>query len=249
MTDRTQADGAATVWTETDSEHFIDYGAYFVPEREVQIDTIRRVIPTPSSPANLVELCCGEGLLAEALATYFPTATIHAFDGSAAMLDATATRLARFSGRFVTHQFDLEASDWRDFEWPVHAIVSSLAVHHLDGAGKAALFRDLSAALVPGGTLVICDLVEPLTDEAKAVYARHWDDGVRDRALQLDGNLDKFEFFRADQWNHYSAPEPDPVDQPSPLFDQLKWMEAAGLTRVDVHWLKAGHAIFSGRKP
>jgi len=26
-------------------------------------------------------------------------------------------------------------------------------------------------------------------------------------------------------------------------------MRAAGLEHVDVHWLKAGHAIFSGRKP
>lgn len=41
---------------------------------------------------------------------------------------------------------------------------------------------------------------------------------------------------------------PDPIDQPSALFDQIKWLEAAGLTSVDVHWLKAGHAIFSGFK-
>jgi hypothetical protein len=29
----------------------------------------------------------------------------------------------------------------------------------------------------------------------------------------------------------------------------LKWLEAAGLVEVDAHWLVAGHAIFSGRKP
>ena len=32
-------------WSEDDSRHFIDYGAYFVPERETQIDTICSVIP------------------------------------------------------------------------------------------------------------------------------------------------------------------------------------------------------------
>ena len=31
-------------WSESDSDHFIDYGAYFVPERAVQIDTICSVI-------------------------------------------------------------------------------------------------------------------------------------------------------------------------------------------------------------
>ena len=29
-------------WRESDSDDFIDYGAYFVPERAVQIDTICR---------------------------------------------------------------------------------------------------------------------------------------------------------------------------------------------------------------
>ena len=47
----------------------------------------------------------------------------------------------------------------------------------------------------------------------------------------------------------YSDPAPDPIDQPSALLDQLKWLEAAGLRNVDVHWLMAGHAIFSGVKP
>jgi tRNA (cmo5U34)-methyltransferase len=55
-------------WDENDSRHFIDYGAYFVPEREVQIDTICNVIPEPAPGSTVVEICSGEGLLAEALA-------------------------------------------------------------------------------------------------------------------------------------------------------------------------------------
>jgi tRNA (cmo5U34)-methyltransferase len=43
--------------------------------------------------------------------------------------------------------------------------------------------------------------------------------------------------------------DPDPIDMPSPLLDQLNWLAAAGLEGADVHWLKAGHAIFSARKP
>ena len=37
-------------WDEDSSRHFIDYGAYFVPEREVQIDTVCSVIPAPDGP-------------------------------------------------------------------------------------------------------------------------------------------------------------------------------------------------------
>jgi tRNA (cmo5U34)-methyltransferase len=32
-------------------------------------------------------------------------------------------------------------------------------------------------------------------------------------------------------------------------LDQLLWLKEAGIESIDVHWLKAGHAIFSGRKP
>jgi hypothetical protein len=32
------------------------------------------------------------------------------------------------------------------------------------------------------------------------------------------------------------------------LLDQLKWLEGAGFVDVDVYWMRAGHAIFGGRK-
>jgi hypothetical protein len=34
----------------------------------------------------------------------------------------------------------------------------------------------------------------------------------------------------------------------SRLFDQLVWLRDAGLMAVDAYWMKAGHAIFGGRK-
>jgi tRNA (cmo5U34)-methyltransferase len=72
---------------------------------------------------------------------------------------------------------------------------------------------------------------------------------VRQRSLALAGHLGPFEAFRATRWNLYDEPGPDPVDHPSPLFDQLRWLDEAGLAAVDVFWLKAGHAVFGGQKP
>lgn len=238
-------------WSEATSNRFVDYGDYFVPERETQIETVCGLIPAPlpGRHQHVVEICCGEGLLSAALLARHGDITIHAYDGSPTMLAKTAERLNGYAGRFKTREIDIAADDWRRFPWPVRAFVSSLAVHHLDGPGKQALFADLAAALAPGGALVIADLIEPETALGRDTAARGWDDAVRGRSLELDGDLAAFEFFRDDAWNYYSDPSPDPIDQPSALFDQLKWLEAAGLERVDVHWLKAGHAIFSGVKP
>ncbi|GIK99584.1 MAG: methyltransferase [Alphaproteobacteria bacterium] len=243
------AGGQATRWTERDTETFIDLGRYYVPERDRQIATVCDAVPPPAGPARFVELCCGEGLLARALLARFPTATLLALDGSEAMLAATAGKLAAEAGRFETRLFDLPSADWRRFPEPVHAVVSSLAIHHLSADEKRRLYADMAGCLAPGGALVVCDLVEALTPEGRALYAAAWDEAVRRTALERDGDLAAFDRFRADDWNFYAMRAPDPIDKPDPLFDQLKWFEDAGLETIEVHWLVAGHAIFSGRKP
>ena len=187
-----------TPWSERDSQTFLDLGRYYVPQRDVQITTICAAIPSPAEAAHMVELCCGEGLLSQALIERFPTATVQALDGSDAMLQSTAHRLAAYRGRFDTAKFDLPASGWRRFPWPVHAVVSSLAIHHLNAAEKRQLYADLAECLAPGGALVVCDLVAPLTAEGRRIYADSWDDGVRRAAVEIDGDLRAFDRFRAD---------------------------------------------------
>ena len=238
-----------STWDEDDSRHFIDYGAYFVPEREIQVDTICSVIPAPKPGSRFVEICSGEGLLAVALAQRFPGVFIHALDGSETMLTSTATRLDAAGAAHETSRIEIADTAWRQFDTPIHAFVSSLAIHHLDGPGKARLHKDLSDALAPGGALVVCDLVEARTPETLALWERHWDEGVQTRALELDGDTRMLDFFRKDGWNYYTDPQADPGDQPSTLYEQLNWMSEAGLVGADVHWLKAGHAVFSARKP
>jgi tRNA (cmo5U34)-methyltransferase len=236
-------------WSEDDSQLFIDEGAYFVPEREAQIATICAAVPPLDGPGHLVELCCGEGLLSRALLERFPAATVHAFDGSPRMLEAARRTAGALAARLETHPFDLAAKDWRALPFETHAVVSSLAVHHLDGPGKQVLFADVFAMLAPGGAFVLADLIAPARAAGQAIAAGAWDQAVKERALALDGDLQAFERFRAENWNLYSDPDPDPIDQPSSLFDQLTWLEAAGFADVDVHYLKAGHAILSGVRP
>jgi hypothetical protein len=54
-------------WSESDSQLFLDQGRTFVPERELQIETICDLIPALEGPGHIMELCCGEGLLTRAL--------------------------------------------------------------------------------------------------------------------------------------------------------------------------------------
>lgn len=240
----------APQWSEGDSQTFLDYGRYFVPERETQIDIICTLLPRVR-PLHVLELSCGEGLLAEAILERHPDSLLTGLDRSPAMLAAAAQRLARFGDRFQAQPFDMVARDWREVARPVHAVVSSLAVHHLDGAQKRELFSDIARMLAPGGALIIADLVQPADAHGVQVAAQGWDTAVRRRSLELDGDLRGLELFERERWNMYRYPEqgPDPVDKPSRLFDQLTWLTQAGFADVDMFWMQAGHAIFGGRIP
>ncbi|MDA1099680.1 MAG: methyltransferase domain-containing protein [Proteobacteria bacterium] len=238
-------------WQESDSTTFMDWSRYFVPRRATQIRIILDLVPNAGAGDGYVELCCGEGRLSEALLRARPEATLLALDGSAAMRRAAAARLAPFGDRACVTAFDLCGDDWRKLpQVPTDplAIVSSLAVHHLDDGQKQKLYADMHNALKPGGRLIIADLIEHLSPAAKWVATWTWDESTREAALEHQGPGDPYQQFMATGWNYYADPNPDPIDKPSPLLAQLKWLEQAGFIEVDVHWLLAGHAIFSGRK-
>ena len=234
-------------WTENLSRTFIDYGRYFVPRRDEQMRVIAGLLPL-DGPGTILELCCGEGLLTERLLDQYPAATLYGFDGSVEMLARANERLARFGARFQSGRFDLAATDWRQPGIPVHAVVSSLAIHHLTGDEKQALFADVYRLLSPDGVFVIADLVRHDSSAGRRAAAEQWDEIVRQQAVDLDGNAQAFEFFEREGWNSFRSIGPDDIDHPSSLLAQLHWLKQAGFVDVDVYWMLAGHAIFAGCK-
>jgi len=193
------------------------------------------------------DLACGAGSLSEAVLHRFPHSRVLALDGSALMRERAAKRLSLYADRVAFGDFDLRSSDWLTLlPAEVRCFVSSLAIHHLYGPGKLALFRDLVAALPPGGGILIIDLVEPVNRRAWNAYGDAWDAIVQQQSLEETGASTAYERFRAD-WNYYRDPDVD-FDHPSGLFEQLCWLAEAGLREVDCFWLRAGHAIYGGYK-
>ncbi len=237
---------ADPAWTEDTSAAFRDLAHYAVPERELQTETILSLIPDPQGEALAMEICCGAGGLTAALLARFAGLRVLALDGSPSMLETTRRAAGPHADRLETALIDIAETAWRTPPEPLHAVVSSLAIHHLDGPGKQRLFADIHAMLAPGGVFVMADLVEPATAAGRAVAADAWDAETRRRAMETDGSLDGYERFVAEDWNYYRLPGPDPLDKPSSVTDLLDWLRAAGFVGVDLHWMKAGHVIMSG---
>ncbi|MEV0927704.1 class I SAM-dependent methyltransferase [Streptomyces spongiicola] len=124
---------------------------------------------------------------------------------------------------------------------PYGAVVTSLAVHHLDDRAKQALYRRVRAALAPGGAFVMADLVSPVGPAPLALAAARWDAEVAaaDPAATLP--------FESARWNTFRFP--DPVDRPTGVGEHLTWLARAGFADADVCWLYAGHAVFHSRRP
>lgn len=237
----------STQWQESDSQKFIRYGNHWVPLRREQEKVLLTLLNSIARLQKAVDLCCGQGRLTQAILHNFPEAQVLALDASTEMIHAVRSLNAGNAERLTTQQFRLEKKEWRSSLQGIDAIVSSLAVHHLDPTQKTELFADLYRALNPGGMLVIIDLVLPHSAVGFETAAQQWDDFVQ-KAAETTHQPEAWSIFRDEHWNWYRYPQQDPYDQPSPLQDQLEWMQKAGFKGVECHFMYAGHAIFSGRK-
>jgi len=232
-------------WTEEASDSYRGLATIAVPQRATQIATLLALLPfARHERLRVLELGCGEGMLAHAVLTAFPQAELLALEGSASMRALAQTRLARFGVRMHVESFDLLAEHWLHFAQDVDLVISSLCVHHLDATGKQRLFAQLARRLTRRGVLLLADLVEPGCAAALSLFADAWDHNAAAEALAHTGSSALFEQFQTQEWNHYRFP--DTVDQPSGLFEQLQWLKAAGFATADCFWMAAGHAIYGG---
>lgn len=133
-----------------------------------------------SAPRTVLELGVGSGLTAARLLEAHPDATLVGIDANADMLSAARESLD--ARRSALHRARLEDPLPRG---PFDLVVSMLAVHHLDGAGKAELFAAVADVLPAGGRFVLGDLIVP--DDPHDVVTPI--DGVHDVPSSLPDQL------------------------------------------------------------
>jgi tRNA (cmo5U34)-methyltransferase len=111
---------------------------------------------TGTGAERLLELGTGTGETARRVLARHPTSRLVGLDASPGMLDHA--RAALPAGRVELRIARLED---RLPDGPFDVVFSTLAVHHLDGAGKANLFGRIAGSLTGGGRFVLGDVVVP----------------------------------------------------------------------------------------
>jgi tRNA (cmo5U34)-methyltransferase len=110
---------------------------------------------------DMLDLGTGTGETARRVLAAHPGARLVGLDASEAMLAVAREALPGADLRVARLEDPLPAG-------PFDLVVSALAVHHLDGPGKADLFARVAAVLRPGGRFVLGDVVVP-EDPADAI--------------------------------------------------------------------------------
>ncbi|MEH0973166.1 class I SAM-dependent methyltransferase [Micromonospora sp. CPCC 205546] len=206
------------------------FDAFYGTAVEVAAPPLRAALAAGRTP-EVLDLGAGTGLLSLLLAAAVPGVRLTLVDAAPAMLAVAAEHLR---ARGVTHRTVLA-----DLADPLpagryDAVVSALAVHHLDDAGKRGLYRQVPAALAPGGVFVNAEQVAAPTPALDRRYHEVWLAQVA--ALGSDAD----EVAAAEGRMAY--------DRPAPVTTQCRWLAEAGLVDVDCYFKQWRFAVFGGRR-
>lgn len=127
---------------------------------------------------TVLDLGSGTGVTAQRLLEEHADVRLIGIDESPDMLDHARRALPDADLRVARLEDPLP-------DGPFDLVISALAVHHLDGPGKAHLFRRVAAVLAPGGRFVLGDVIVP-EDPADVVAPI---DGVYDQPSSVAEQL------------------------------------------------------------
>jgi tRNA (cmo5U34)-methyltransferase len=113
------------------------------------------------------------------------------------------------------------------------AVVSRLAIHHLDDAGQERLVRGVFAVLKPGGVFVNSDMVAGGDIAESAAMMDDWRRYMRARGDDPA------------EWERWLVGDDD---HPATEREQLGWLRSAGFSDVRTIWKHAGFAMFRAVK-
>jgi tRNA (cmo5U34)-methyltransferase len=214
----------ATEWNELARRYQTRYD-------EMLADLAGRIRPPVG--AQILDLGCGSGILAELLLDRFPGVSVTLLDFSSNMLEVAERRLRRFPGRasFFCRTFEEMPPG------PYDAVVSTLALHHLESDDeKRAQYARILDSLAPGGCFWQGEYVVSSSPEDTATNEAAWGDWLRSQG---------FSEAEVRQLHERVATN----DRPAPLIDHLAWLREVGFTRVDCTWRFIKFAAFGGWKP
>jgi tRNA (cmo5U34)-methyltransferase len=204
----------------------------FIPNYDRMLDTIVHWLDGHVPSGGLVvELGAGTGGLSAAILDALPDVRVQLVDIDPSMLEVAAARCSAHEGRY-----ELRRARFEDELPRCHAVVASLALHHVaTHAEKRELYRAILAELEPGGLVVVGDAL---------VHS----DGPERRGMLRDwyAHMERSGITTAEADGHFAqwAEEDFYVSLP----DELALIAAAGFPRPECFWRDGMLAVYGAFK-
>lgn len=191
-----------------------EYLSREIPHRDIAEEVLLQALP--HHIGRFIDLGTGNGRLIALIREQHPGANALGVDFSEPMLAKARERFAddpcvELKRHDLAHRLDGQT--------PVDAVVSALAIHHLDDARKQGLFMEVHGLLRPGGVFVNLDLVTSAS---------------REQHERFRSAIGRF--------------EDDPADRLADLCDQLAWLREAGFGDADCRFKWLQLALFVGTR-
>ena len=178
---------------------------------------------------EVLDVGAGTGLFSALVARQCPVGRLCLLDGSAAMLEEARGRFQ--TGDNVEYRVANMAD--ADLGGPWDLVISALAIHHLSGEGKRALYCRIRRTLKPGGLFVNAEQVAGPNQIAEERYSRIW--------------LEQIRRLGVPEQEIAKARERMAHDECAPVSSQLEWLTKAGFSDVDCSFKAWRFAVLSGR--
>ena len=179
---------------------------------------------------RVLDLGAGTGLMSRAVLSRYPGAEVVLIDGAPEMIDRARAVLAGARATFVVADLRAELPPG-----PFDAVVSALAIHHLDHEDNRALLRRVVEVLRPDGAYVNAEHVAGRTPWLESTYRRLWRG-----ACQAAG---------ASEEEIAAAEDRMRMDRSIDVATQLGWMTDAGLADCDCFFKELHFAVLAGWRP
>ena len=191
------------------------------------VDAVRLAPASGRAPLRVLDLGAGTGLVSAHVLDAFPEARVELLDGAEPMLAEARRTLGDRAAA-------LHVRDLRDAlpAGPFGAVVSALAIHHLEDADKRSLFARVREVLAPGGVFVNAEQVTAADPRLAQIYLERWISDCRALGAsehEIQGALDRGAY-----------------DIAAPTEAQLLWLRDAGFAEADCFYKAWRFAVHAG---
>ncbi len=176
---------------------------------------------------RVLDVGAGTGLLSATIARRHPGAQLVLVDGAAEMLQQARLRLA-------TRSVEVHEQNLRDAfpQGEFDAIVSALAIHHLEHDAQRELLERVHTSLRPGGVFVNAEQVAGPGEWLDIAYDATWRRRCREAGAS-DGELGQADVRMQ-------------LDRCADTETHLNWMRGAGFVNVDCFFKDWRFAVIAG---